>query len=314
MSTSPPSPAVAAAYRYCEIVTAQHARNFSYGIRLLPTPKRRALSALYAFSRRVDDIGDGLLRPATKEARLRRTRGLLRRLREDAVPEDATDPVAVALSHTTHHFPIPLDALDELVEGVLMDVRGRRYETWDELVRYCRCVAGAVGRLSLGVFGTLPAAPEARHAPAYADSLGLALQLTNILRDIREDAALGRTYLPARELRSFGCPTEIPQRAGAGLAVTGADFPGLVRFQVRRARALFDHGFRLLPLLDRRSAACAASMAGIYHQLLDRIDADPFLVLRGRVSLSTPRKALVAARTLVAGRTPAGPDTRRLCA
>jgi phytoene synthase len=292
MSVKPP-PAVAAAYRYCEIVTGQHARNFAYGIRLLPAAKRRALSAVYAFARRVDDIGDGLLPSAVKVKRLARTRTLLERMREDAVPEDATDPVALALSDAARRFPLPLGALDELIDGVLMDVRGRRYETWEELRGYCRCVAGSIGRLALGVFGTAPGARGAHHAAEYADTLGLALQLTNILRDVREDAADGRTYLPAEDLRKFGCP-EGPA------ATPGSDFPGLVRFQARRARRLFADGFRLLPLLDRRSAACASAMAGIYHRLLDRIDADPFAVLRGRVALPGPQKALITARGLTA--------------
>ena len=196
---------VLAAYSYCEAVTGQQARNFAYGIRLLPTPKRRAMSALYAFSRRVDDIGDGALAGEVKAARLEDTRALLTRVREGSVAEDDIDPVAVALAHAAETFPIPLDGLDELIDGVLMDVRGETYETWDDLKVYCRCVAGAIGRLSLGVFGTEPGARGADRAPEYADTLGLALQLTNILRDVREDAEGGRTYLPSDDLAKFGC-------------------------------------------------------------------------------------------------------------
>ncbi|MGQ4417187.1 squalene/phytoene synthase family protein, partial [Streptomyces sp. SAS_269] len=147
---------VLAAYGYCEAVTGQQARNFAYGIRLLPTPKRRAMSALYAFSRRVDDIGDGDLPGEVKVARLEDTRELLTRIRAGEVEEDHTDPVAVALAHAARAFPIPLGGLDELIDGVQMDVRGETYETWDDLKVYCRCVAGAIGRLSLGVFGTEP--------------------------------------------------------------------------------------------------------------------------------------------------------------
>ncbi|MGV2922475.1 squalene/phytoene synthase family protein, partial [Streptomyces alfalfae] len=122
---------VLAAYSYCETVTGQQARNFAYGIRLLPTPKRRAMSALYALSRRVDDIGDGDLAPDVKADRLDDTRALLARIREGAVGEDDTDPVAVALAHAAAHFPIPMSGLDELIDGVLMDVRGQTYETWE---------------------------------------------------------------------------------------------------------------------------------------------------------------------------------------
>lgn len=295
---------VSAAYRYCEAVTLGQARNFSYGIRLLPPAKRRAMSALYAFSRRVDDIGDGELPPEVKRARLAGARALVVAMREDAVPQDGTDPVAVALHHAATRFPIPLDALDELIDGVLMDVRGERYDTWEDLRGYCRRVAGAVGRLSLGVFGTRPGAREAERAAGYADTLGLALQLTNILRDLREDAAAGRTYLPSRDLEKFGC-------AAGFLADTpppGADFTGLMHFQARRAHDLFAEGLRLLPLLDRRSRACVAAMAGIYLRLLARISAHPEAVLRERVALPGRQKVRVALAGLV-GRT--GPSTRR---
>ncbi|WP_338932503.1 presqualene diphosphate synthase HpnD [Streptomyces netropsis] len=285
---------VLAAYSYCEAVTAQQAGNFSYGIRLLPTAKRRAMSALYAFSRRVDDIGDGTLDAASKTLRLEETRALLDRIREGTVDEDDTDPVAVALTHAARRFPIPLGGLDELIDGVQMDVRGETYETWDDLALYCRCVAGAIGRLSLGVFGTVPGARDAARASEYADTLGLALQLTNILRDVREDAANGRTYLPAEDLAKFGCS------AGFHSATPppGADFTGLVHYEVRRARALFAEGMKLLPMLDRRSGACVAAMSGIYRRLLDRIAQDPRAVLRGRVSLPGREKAYVAVRGL----------------
>ncbi|MFJ6726450.1 presqualene diphosphate synthase HpnD [Streptomyces sp. NPDC091281] len=285
---------VLAAYSYCEAVTGQQARNFAYGIRLLPTPKRRAMSALYALSRRVDDIGDGALDGEVKNVRLDETRALLTRIRAGEVDEDDTDPVAVALAHAARVFPIPLEGLDELIDGVLMDVRGETYETWDDLRAYCRCVAGAIGRLSLGVFGTEPGARGADRAPEYADTLGLALQLTNILRDVREDAAAGRTYLPADDLAKFGCSAGFD----GPRPPEGSDFAGLVHFEVRRARALFAEGYRLLPLLDRRSGACVAAMAGIYRRLLDRIERDPEAVLRGRVSLSGHEKAYVAVRGL----------------
>ncbi len=285
---------VLAAYRYCETVTGRQARNFAYGIRLLPTPKRRAMSALYSFSRRVDDIGDGALAPDVKAARLEETRALLARVRDRSVAEDDTDPVAVALSHAADHFPVPLGGLDELIDGVLMDVRDETYETWDDLKVYCRCVAGTIGRLSLGVFGTEPGARGAERAPEYADTLGIALQLTNILRDVREDGEGGRTYLPADDLAKFGCSAGF----GGPRPPSDSDFAGLVHFEVRRARALFAEGYRLLPMLDRRSGACVAAMAGIYRRLLDRIEREPEAVLRGRVSLPGREKAYVAVRGL----------------
>jgi phytoene synthase len=285
---------VLAAYSYCEAVTGQQARNFAYGIRLLPTPKRRAMSALYAFSRRVDDIGDGVLADDVKAARLDEARAVLARIQDGAVDEDDTDPVAVALADAGRRFPIPLGGLDELIDGVQMDLRGETYETWDDLKVYCRCVAGAIGRLSLGVFGTEPGARGTERAPEYADTLGLALQLTNILRDVREDAEGGRVYLPADDLAKFGCSAGFD----GPTPPEGSDFAGLVHFEVRRARALFAEGYRLLPMLDRRSGACVAAMAGIYRRLLDRIERDPEAVLRGRVSLPGREKAYVAVRGL----------------
>ncbi|GAA3378418.1 presqualene diphosphate synthase HpnD [Streptomyces sannanensis] len=285
---------VQAAYSYCEVVTGGQARNFAYGIRLLPADKRQAMSALYAFSRRVDDIGDGALAPEAKRERLESTRELLARIRNGSVAEDDTDPVAVALTHAARRFTIPLGGLDELIDGVLMDVRGEAYETWDDLKVYCRCVAGAIGRLSLGVFGTQPGAQGAERAPEYADTLGLALQLTNILRDVREDAGNGRVYLPSDDLAKFGCSTGFH----SATPPEGSDFAGLVQFEVRRARTLFAEGYRLLPMLDRRSGACVAAMAGIYRRLLDRIERDPESVLRGRVSLPGREKAYVAVRGL----------------
>lgn len=299
---TPVSGPVAAAYTYCEAVTGQQARNFAYGIRLLPADKRQAMSALYAFSRRVDDIGDGELAPDVKQTRLESTRELLGRIRRGSVDEDDTDPVAVALSDASRRFPIPLGGLDELIDGVLMDVRGETYETWDDLEVYCRCVAGAIGRLSLGIFGEGTGAPGADRASEYADTLGLALQLTNILRDVREDASNGRTYLPAEDLAKFGCSDGFR----SATPPPGADFAGLVHFEVRRARSLFADGYRLLPHLDRRSGACVAAMAGIYRRLLDRIERDPEAVLRGRVSLPSREKAYVAVRGL------SGLDTRSI--
>jgi 15-cis-phytoene synthase len=278
---------VETAYRYCETVTRREARNFSYGIRLLPPPRRRALSAVYAFARRVDDIGDGDL-PADKK--LEELAHARQQVREVANRRD--DPVLVALAHAARRLPIPLAAFEELVDGCEADVRGTTYATFDEVVHYCRCVAGSIGRLSLGVFDTTDRAA----ATPLADALGVALQLTNILRDLREDRANGRVYLPAEDLERFGCTlatdaaghfTDPPDRLAA-----------LVRFEAARAEEWYDRGLRLLAMLDRRSAACTGAMAGIYHRLLHRIAADPTRAVRTRVSLPGREKAMVAVRAL----------------
>jgi phytoene synthase len=284
-----------AAYRYCEAVTALQARNFSYGIRLLPEPKRLAMSALYALARRVDDIGDGdQLTPERKHEQLLATRALLDEIRAGSVTEEDTDPIKVALADAARRFPIPLDAFDELVDGVEMDLRGEEYRTFEDLKVYCRCVAGSIGRLSLGVYGC----DDPKRGAEYADTLGLALQLTNILRDLREDAVNGRTYLPAEDLARFGCEQGFAQPT----VPLGADFTGLIAFEAARAQGYFEEGLRLLPMLDRRSRACTAAMAGIYHRLLGRIAAEPESVLRGRVSLPGWEKAYVALSGLAGGR------------
>jgi phytoene synthase len=329
-----------AAYRYCEEITWSQARNFAYGIRLLPPAKRQALAAVYAFARRIDDIGDGDLPPPAKLAALADARASVTALsaghhppggngslpRENGGPPGdaaADDLVLVALADAASRFDIPLAAFGELIDGCEADVRGTTYRTFDDLLHYCRCVAGSIGRLSLGVFGT---ADVATAAP-LADALGVALQLTNILRDIREDYLGGRIYLPAEDFERFGCSLGNgalqPGAAehgvgqhGSGQHGSGQHGPGngadgdklaaLVEFEAERAGAWYAKGLTLIPLLDWRSAASAGAMAGIYHRLLERIAATPGAVLERRMSLSPQEKALVAARSLVVALRPRG--------
>jgi phytoene synthase len=277
---------VGEAYEVCESITRQQARNFYYGIRLLPAAKRSALCAVYALARRIDDIGDGDLPAADKAAALAGVRASLRDI--DASP----DPVYVAVADAASRFPIPTGAFDELVDGVEMDLSGRRYEDFDELVDYCRCVAGSVGRLCLGVFGSR-ADPR---AAGYADALGIALQQINILRDIREDYLEGRIYLPRGDLERFGTRLDLDERRV--LVDHDGSLARLISFAAERARGWHECGLRLLPLIDRRSAACTAAMSGIYGRLLDRIAEDPTVVFDRRLSLSGWQKATVAARAL----------------
>ncbi len=282
---------VRAAYRQCEQITRQQAKNFSYGITLLPGGKRRALSAVYAFARRIDDIGDGPMEPADKIDALEQARADLSGLTVESAARSA-DPVLVALADAARRFPIPVGAFGELIDGCAADVRGTRYATFADLEHYCRCVAGSIGRLSLGVFGSSdPAAAE-----QLADSLGVALQLTNILRDIREDLGNGRVYLPAEDIERFGCTIEPGGQTGRG--DLSGELADLVRFEADRARDWYAVGLKLMPLLDRRSAASAGAMAGIYFRLLEHICAAPQVALERRISLPTREKALVAASAL----------------
>ena len=276
------------AYRECERITWSAARNFAYGIRLLPPPKRRGLAVIYAFARRIDDIGDGMMPAREKIAALQSARQQLLELTRPP----ADDPVLLALADVERNFPVPIPAFGELIDGCVADVRGTSYQSFEDLLYYCRCVAGSIGRLSLGIFGT---SHDAAQAAELADSLGVALQLTNILRDIREDHRSGRVYLPAEDLAKFDCDPELLDQS------TQPGFTRLVEFEAERARDWYATGWKLLAMLDRRSAACTGAMAGIYRRLLDRIAAEPAAVLHGRVSLSGREKAMVAV-TALAGR------------
>ena len=273
------------AYRECERITWTQARNFAYGIRLLPAAKRRGLAVIYAFARRIDDIGDGTMPPQEKIAALEEARRAVLDLSQAGLD----DPVLLALADTGRNFPVPMQAFGELIDGCLADVRGTTYQTFDDLHYYCRCVAGSIGRLSLGIFGT---SGDHEVASRLADSLGVALQLTNILRDIREDHENGRVYLPAEDLAKFDCHLDRPD---------ATQVTRLVEFEVERARDWYATGLQLLPILDWRSAACTGAMAGIYRRLLERIAAQPAGVLRGRMSLSAGQKVAVAVQAL-AGR------------
>src|SRR6202047_4862310 len=283
------------AYWQCEEITWSQARNFAYGIRLLPPAKRRALAAIYAFARRIDDIGDGDLAPDTKTEQLEQARqqvhALVAAVRHTP-QESANDPVLVALADAGTRFSIPLEAFGELIDGCLADVNQATYKTFDDLLWYCRCVAGSIGRLSLGIYGATH--PESQNK--LADDLGVALQLTNILRDVREDFLNNRIYLPKEDLDKFGiefapfgAPEPFPGEA------MQARFANLVEFEANRAREWYGSGLRLLATIDRRSAACTGAMAGIYRRLLDRIARNPHAVLEGRMSLPGSEKALVAA-------------------
>jgi phytoene synthase len=273
------------AYDWCEDITRREAKNFAYGIRLLRKPERQALSAVYALARRIDDIGDG---GGPAPAKLEGLRDL--RTRINPIDPSTADPVLVAVADAARRYELPMAAFGEIVDGCEMDVIGTSYETIDDLVGYCRKVAGSVGRLSLAVFGS----SDSKRAVPLADALGVALQLTNILRDVLEDRLTGRVYLPARDAAKVGCPPD--------LVAPPAVVAELVAFECERARQWFDEGLQLLDLLDRRSRACVAAMAGIYRRLLTRIEADPAAVMDRRVALPAWEKALVAAGSLAGGR------------
>ncbi|WP_310964622.1 presqualene diphosphate synthase HpnD [Nocardioides terrisoli] len=277
------------AYREAVEITRSEAKNFYYGIRLLPPAKRDALCALYALARRIDDIGDGDLPVAAKQAALSDVRKELGRL------DDSTDPVYAAVADAARRYPVPMEAFEELVEGVELDLGQVRIGDFDELVHYCRLVAGSVGRLCLSIFGRERAHDDGT-ASTYADQLGIALQQTNILRDVREDLSNGRIYLPADELERFGIHLALD---GTGvLDDPQGRLAGYLRYAAARAEDWYSLGLRLVPYLDWRSAASCRAMAGIYHHLLTRIEANPVAVYDRRLSLSAGEKARVALSSL----------------
>lgn len=261
------------AYRVCAQIARESGTSFYRGMRVLPQPRRDALFAVYAFARRVDDIADGDLPGDVKLA-------ALANLRDRA----GDDPVFVALRDVCERFPMPTDAFEDLILGAETDVHGARFETFDELVVYCRRVAGSIGRLSVGIFG----ASDLAKAFQLADDLGVAFQLTNILRDAGEDLAQGRVYLPEEDLAAFG----------TGIA-PGPRFERMVKYEALRAAKWYAQGLQLLPLLDRPSATSVRAMATAYRRLLRRIARDPGAVLTRRVSLPSWEKGWVAARSLV---------------
>ena len=271
---------VEAAYAECRAIARASGSTFYAGMRLLPAERRDAIFAIYALARRIDDVADGDLSREAKLAALAETR------RQLALLPDTDDLVLVAIADAARRYPIPLDAFADLVAGAVMDARGHDYATFADTELYGRRVAGSIGRLTLGVFATR----DRDEAEQLAEELGVALQLTNILRDLSEDLPNGRRYLPAEDLERFGC------------SITNGSIDGpadlLVAFEAQRALNRLDHGLGLVPLLDRRSAACVLAMTGAYRRLLERIAAQPDVVLGGRPTLRRWEKGLVLAQSL----------------
>jgi phytoene synthase len=267
------SVSVEEAYAEVERITRREAKNFAYGIMVLPREKRQAIAAVYAFARRVDDVADGELPSGQKRAGLEELRACL-----DA---DPADPVFVALLDARERFGIPREPLAALVDGGLQDTEQSTYADFAELRGYCEKVAGAVGLACVPIYGS--------DDTAHAMTLGIALQLINIIRDVDEDQGLGRVYLPQDELAAFGVEELAPS----------PEFGELMAFEAERARVHLAEGMRLLDSLDRRSALCVGTFAGLYRETLDRIEASGFDVFGEKTRLSTPRKLAVVAKELL---------------
>lgn len=269
-------------YRHCARVTRRCAQSFYWGLRLLPREKRRALYAIYAFLRGCDDSADEAA-PDERPGQLHRWRRAL----DAALHGDcAGDPCLPAFSDAVARYAIPGRYFHLLLDGAEMDLSVRRYPTFEALYDYCYRVASTVGLICLHVWGY-----EGEGAELAAEECGIAFQLTNILRDIREDAARGRIYLPEEDLRRFN----YGEREIAG-QVRDARFAALMAFQVERARRYYRSVDRLLPCVSPDSRACLMAMAGVYEGLLDCMERSGFDVYSRRIALPKSHKIAIALR------------------
>ncbi len=277
----PRPPELRAAYAHCREVTRRSGSSFASAFWMVSPERRRALHAIYAFCRMADDIADD---PAVRGDRGR----LLARWREEleaAYLEKSTHPVGVALADSVHRFRLPRQAFSELLEGVERDLAGEPFESFDELRRYCHCVASTVGLLLVRVFGY-----RNPRTLDYAEELGIAVQLTNVLRDVGQDAAGGRVYLPCQDLERFGV-TPGALRAGS----MSDELRLLLGCYAERARIHYDRAAALLPPEDRRSLRPARAMGCIYRALLEELQRRGFPCLDGALRLSKPRRLAIAA-------------------
>jgi phytoene synthase len=279
---------LAESYSYCARVAREQARNFYYSFLVLPREKRRALCAIYAFLRQSDDISDERGANQTKLDTL----AAWRRRLERALDNDYQgSPLWPAFHDTLRRFSIPAEYFFELLRGAEMDLQGVTYRSFADLYRYCYRVAGVVGLTCIRVFG-FPAERD-REASELAESCGIAFQLTNILRDLREDARDGRTYLPAEDLERFGCHPESFRETGGSAALEK-----LVLFEAERAWTYYRRALPLLEVISPDSRAALWAMIALYASILKRIAAAPLRVFHRRAELSDLEKFQILARGL----------------
>jgi 15-cis-phytoene synthase len=281
--------ALAASYDDCVDLSKREARNFYWSFRLLPPERRRSMCALYAFMRRSDDLADGPGEPLAKRLAIETWRAELdRALDGQSVP---SAPRLLALADTVQRHQIPRRYLHDVLDGCLMDLEPRTYETFSDLHKYCYRVASAVGLCCVHIWGFRS---EDGQGERLAEACGLALQLTNILRDVREDANIGRIYLPREDLDRFGV---VP----ADLLAEKPSQPlrALLAFEGRRAYDYYDQSRRLVRLVEPIGRPVLRAIVGIYRALLDEIVRRDYDVLQGRISIPPWRKAAITLRSLV---------------
>jgi len=270
-------------YQYCCRIARSRAKNFYDSFLLLSAQQRKAMCAIYAFMRYCDDLSD---EPGATQAAIERWRAEMEEALEGRFSEH---PLWPAFHHTVRRFGIPHDYFREMIDGVLSDLDPRRFESFEQLYRYCYQVASVVGLTTIHIFGF-----DTRSALPLAEKCGVAFQLTNILRDIREDAERGRVYLPAEDLRRFGV-TEDALRAGD----RSEAFVRLMRFEASRARTYYDESRPLLDLIHQRSRSSLLALVSIYSRLLERIEGSNYDVFTRRVRLSPWEKSWIVVRAMV---------------
>jgi phytoene synthase len=278
------------AYQYCQQVAREHAKNFYYAFRTLPSEKRQAIYAAYAFCRLCDDIADEEQPVEDKMTRFAETRDLLAK----SFHEVPNDPIFTALKDAIDTFHIPQSYFEEVIDGVEMDLDITRFQTFDNLREYCYKVASVVGLVCIEVFGYND--PKARE---YAIDLGIAMQLTNILRDVREDAERGRIYIPLEEIEQFGY-SEHELMNG----IVNDAFRELMSYQAQRAREYFARGKLLIPMVSPESRPCLGVLHGVYSSVLDRIEESGYNVFERRIGLSAGEKVFLMLRLWATSRIP----------
>ena len=274
---------------YCRQKAAESHSSFLSGFRFLSVEKRNAITVLYAFCRELDDVVDGCTDPNVAQITLNWWRSDLEKVFNNEMPEH---PVHQALKDIRASFDLPKNEFEALIDGMQMDLEQARYGSFDELKLYCHRVAGVVGRLIARILGfSNPKTLE------YADRMGLALQLTNIIRDVGEDARQGRIYLPIEEMQKFDVPANVIMQCKPT-----DNFAKLMQFQVDRARETYREAMLLLPAADKKSQKVGLIMAAIYYALLNEIDRDGAQnVLIYKIAIPSPRKKRIALKTWLFG-------------
>jgi phytoene synthase len=280
--------------QYCQDKAARSGSSFYYSFLFLPPERRRAITALYAFCREVDDVVDEIRDKTIAATKLAWWRLEVERL----YAGEPTHPVTRALQPNLEPFGITRKQLVEVIDGMQMDLEQTRYLDFAGLRLYCRRVAGVIGELSAAIFGF-----QDRRTLQYADELGLAFQLTNIIRDVGEDARVGRVYIPLEDLQRHSLAAHQLLAARATDQESEA-FRAMMREQVARARAHYRTAFELLPDVDRRAQRPGLIMSAIYSALLDEIERDQYRVMTQRIALTPLRKFWLAWRTWVTASPP----------